>query len=122
MENFDFKKYLVENKLTTNSKMLDENIFKSIKDIGKNLMGIPTYKDDNVERDENKIFDEIKKKYPDLFKEFDQPILNYLDLPTSDKRRKLAYYVFDNFDIISKFGGSKQSFEDGIVKYWNSIK
>jgi hypothetical protein len=101
--------------------VLNEDMFKSLKNFGKNLMGIPTYDEDNVERDENKIFDEIKRNNPELFKDFDEPILNYLSYPTKDKRRKLAYRVFDSFDLVSKFGGSKKSFEDGIVKYWTEL-
>ena len=31
MDNFDLKKYLVENKVTTNSRMLNEDMEKSIK-------------------------------------------------------------------------------------------
>jgi hypothetical protein len=103
------------------NNVIKEDMFKSLKKIGKSIMGIPTYEDDNVERDENKIFDEIKRKHPEMFKEFDEPILNYLDYPQGDKRRRLAYRVFDSFDLVSKFGGSKQSFEDGIIKYWKEL-
>ena len=101
--------------------VVKEDMFKSVKNFGKNLMGIPTYEDDNVERDENKIFDEIKRNNPDLFKDFDEPILHYLDYPRNDKRRKLAYRVFDSFDLVSKFGGSKKSFENEIIKYWTEL-
>jgi hypothetical protein len=36
MDNFDLKKYLVENKVTTNSKMLTENQIPAVEDILKN--------------------------------------------------------------------------------------
>jgi len=36
MDNFDLKKYLVENKVTTNSKMLGENQIPAVEDIIKN--------------------------------------------------------------------------------------
>ncbi len=121
MENFNLKKFLVENKLTTNSKMFNEGMFQDLKNFGKGLLNQPTFDDDNVERDENKIFDEIKNKYPDLFAEFDKPLMDYLDHPRSDKRRQLAYRVFDSFDVASKFGSSKKAFEDSIVNYWKEL-
>lgn len=105
MDNFNLKKYLVENKLTTQSR-LNENedkvktILSKIGDIEEKIYD--QYSDDEIEAkfDYSKAIDDIKTKYKDDKDKMYDALVSHLKKLKSSFQSRLNEEVDNNVDVL----------------------